>query len=301
MESNESSEKHLKSDTKKWGWKRLLQKLGLRRFILHSFETEEDIHRLIDEGEEEGIIEEDEHDLIHSVFEFGDTIVREVMVPRVEISALPLTAAIDDALDLIIKKGHSRIPVYDKKIDDIVGVIYAKDLLEAFKSKKIGTTINNFMRPPFFVPETMKIMELLKEFQKKKIHMAIVVDEYGGTAGLVTIEDLLEELVGEIQDEYDIEKKNLVILGENSISVDAHINIYEIEEYFNCNLPQNDFETVGGLLFHLFERIPKEGEEITLKGLRFLVTKADNRRVWRVEISKVPNEEELNSLHPPPE
>ncbi len=292
MEVNELSEKPLKSESKKWGLKKLLQKLGLKRFIFRSFETEEDIHRLIDEGEEEGIIKEDEHDLIHSVFEFGNTIVREVMVPRVEISALPLKATVDEALDIVIKKGHSRIPVYDQKMDNIIGVIYAKDLLQVLKSDKVNLTINNIIRDPYFVPETMKIMDLLKEFQMQKKHMAIVVDEYGGTAGLVTIEDLLEELVGEIHDEYDTEKKNLIKLSENKISVDAHIDIEEVQEFFNCEIPHEDFETVGGLLFHLFERIPREREEIIFMGLKFLVTKADERRVWRVEISKV-NEEEI--------
>lgn len=255
------------------------------RIVGKSFENEEDFHRFIDEVEEEGIIEEDEHELIHSVFDFGDTIVREVMVPRVGITAFPLNGTLNDVLDLIIQKGHSRIPVYDGKMDNIVGVIYAKDLLKIFRTNHKDIALSKIMRPPYFVPETKKIMDLLKEFQEQKIHMAIVVDEYGGTAGLATIEDLLEELVGEIQDEYDNEKERLIIINETQISVDAHISIEEVEDFFKCEIPKEDFETVGGLLFHLFERIPKEGEEIVFKGLRFVVKKADERRIWRVEIS----------------
>ncbi|MBN2372161.1 HlyC/CorC family transporter [bacterium] len=261
--------------------------------FFRSLESEEDFHRLIDEGEEEGIIEEEEHDLIHSVFEFRDTIVREVMVPRVDIAAIPLKATLDEVLDIIIEKGHSRIPVYDQNMDNIVGIVYAKDILKVFKSDKRDIVITDIMRPPYFVPETKKIMDLLKEFQVQKIHMAIVVDEYGGTAGLVTIEDLLEELVGEIQDEYDNERERLVRLNDNTISVDAHINVEEIEEFFDCKIPEEDFETVGGLIFHLFERIPKEGEDVTFQGLRFIVRKADERRVLRVEISRVHEKDQV--------
>lgn len=293
MREPESTENFSKPQSHKWGWKKLLQRLGLGRFFFRSLESEEDFHRLIDEGEEEGIIEEEEHELIHSVFEFGDTIVREVMVPRVDITAFSLKATLDEVLDIIIEKGHSRIPVYDQKMDNIVGIVYAKDLLKVFKSDKRDVVITDIMRPPYFVPETKKIMDLLKEFQVQKIHMAIVVDEYGGTAGLVTIEDLLEELVGEIQDEYDNERERLIRLNDNTISVDAHIDIEEIEEFFDCEIPEEDFETVGGLIFHLFERIPKEGEEIIFQGLRFIVRKADERRVWRVEISRVHEEEQM--------
>ena len=284
MRSDDSSENSHKPSSKRQGW---YNRLGLNRLFRRGFETEEDFHRLIDEGEEEGIIEEEEHELIHSVFTFMDTIVREVMVPRVEMAACPIDANLSDVLEIIITKGHSRVPVYDQKMDNIIGIVYAKDLLKVFSSKKNDVKIPEIMRSPFFVPETKKIIDLLKEFQLQKMHMAIVVDEYGGTAGLVTIEDLLEELVGEIQDEFDNERERLIKLDDKTISVDAHIDIEEIEEFFDCEIPKEDFETVGGLLFHLFERIPKEKEEIVFQGLRFLIKKADERRLWRVEISKV--------------
>ena len=288
MRSDDSSEDSPKSPSKKQGRQHWF---GLGRLFRRGIETEEDFHRLIDEGEEEGIIEEEEHELIHSVFTFMDTIVREVMVPRVEIAACPINAPLSDVLNIIIAKGHSRVPVYDQKMDNIIGIVYAKDLLKFFGSEKDNVKIRGIMRPPFFVPETKKIIDLLKEFQLQKVHMAIVVDEYGGTAGLVTIEDLLEELVGEIQDEYDNERERLIKLNDHTISVDSHINIEEIEEFFECEIPKEDFETVGGLLFHLFERIPKEKEEIVFQGLRFTVTKADERRLWRVEISKIGNDD----------
>jgi magnesium and cobalt transporter len=287
MREEDSPDNSHKINLKKRRLINWLQSIGLGRLIRRSIETEEDFHRLIDEGEEEGIIEEEEHELIHSVFTFMDTIVREVMVPRVEIAACPLNVNLSDVLDIIITKGHSRIPVYEQKMDNIIGIVYAKDLLKVFGSDKKDVQIKQIMRPPFFVPETKKIIDLLKEFQMQKMHMAIVVDEYGGTAGLVTIEDLLEELVGEIQDEYDNERERLVRLNDSAISVDAHIDIEEIEEFFECEIPKGDYETVGGLLFHLFERIPKEKEEINFQGLKFTVKKADERRLWRVEISKL--------------
>jgi magnesium and cobalt transporter len=287
MRAEDSSDNSQKLHFKRGRLINWLQKIGLGRLVRRSIETEEDFHRLIDEGEEEGIIEEEEHELIHSVFTFMDTIVREVMVPRVEIAACPLNANLSDVLDIIITKGHSRVPVFEQKMDNIIGIVYAKDLLKVFGTEKKDVHIREIMRPPFFVPETKKIMDLLKEFQMQKMHMAIVVDEYGGTAGLVTIEDLLEELVGEIQDEYDNERERLVRLNDTTISVDAHIDIEEIEEFFECELPKGDYETVGGLLFHLFERIPKEKEEIVFQGLKFTIKKADERRLWRVEISKV--------------
>ena len=165
MREPESTENSSKPQSQKWGWKKLLQRLGLGRFFFRSLESEEDFHRLIDEGEEEGIIEEEEHELIHSVFEFGDTIVREVMVPRLEITAFSLKATLDEVLNIIIEKGHSRIPVYEQKMDNIVGIVYAKDLLKVFKSDKRDIVITDIMRPPYFVPETKKIMDLLKEFQ----------------------------------------------------------------------------------------------------------------------------------------
>jgi len=293
MRSDASLENSPKSPSKKHGWFNIFQKIKLKGLFRRGIETEEDFHRLIDEGEEEGFIEEEGHALIHSVFTFMDTIVREVMVPRVEIAACPLNASLNDVLTLIITKGHSRIPVYDEKMDNIVGIVYAKDLLKTFSDGKKEIKISEIMRPSYFVPETKKIMDLLKEFQLQKIHMAIVVDESGGTAGLVTIEDLLEELVGEIQDEYDNEERErLIKLNDNTISVDAHIDIEEIEEFFNCPLPKGDYETVGGLLFHLFERIPKEKEQIVYQGLRFIIKKADERRLWRVEITKVGEDSE---------
>ncbi|MGA1841688.1 MAG: hemolysin family protein [bacterium] len=295
MRSEDSLDNSHKINSKKGRLFNWLQKTGLGRLIRRSIETEEDFHRLIDEGEEEGIIEEEEHELIHSVFNFMDTIVREVMVPRVEIAACPMNAGLREVLDIIITKGHSRIPVYEQKMDNIIGIVYAKDLLKVYGTEKKDVQIKQIMRPPFFVPETKKIIDLLKEFQMQKMHMAIVVDEYGGTAGLVTIEDLLEELVGEIQDEYDNERERLVRINDSAISVDAHIDIEEIEEFFNREIPKGDYETVGGLLFHLFERIPKEKEEMVFQGLKFIIKKADERRLWRVEISKVEADNNIDS------
>ncbi|MEW6379002.1 MAG: hemolysin family protein [bacterium] len=256
-----------------------------------AIQSEEELRQLIDDGEKRGVIEEEEHEMFRSILKFGDTIAREVMVPRIEMLCIRQDATFDQVIDFINEDGHSRIPVYKDTIDNIVGVLYAKDLLRLLHSLGRERFIAaDIMRPPFFIPETKKISELLREFQHKKVHLAIVVDEYGGTAGLVTIEDLLEELVGEIEDEYDIEEEQMLVVDEQdrqAVSADGRLGIDELEEYFQIPLKEDDYETVGGLIFALLERIPRQGEQITYKGLQFTVEKVDERRIHRVKIVRV--------------
>ena len=254
-----------------------------------SFQSEEELKKLIDDGEKQGLIEEDEHDMLHSILEFGDTVVREVMVPRIEMSCIKENASFDQVMDFVIKDGHSRIPVFKDRIDNIVGVLYVKDLLRLHDMEKNNFNVSTIMRSTFFIPETKRISELLREFQRKKVHLAIVIDEYGGTAGLVTIEDLLEELVGEIQDEYDIETKKMVVVGEETVLADGRLEIDELEDYFHVSLKgdDDDYETVGGLIFTLLERVPQKGEKIDHKDLQFTIEKVDERRIHRVKINRV--------------
>ena len=252
-------------------------------------ESEEELKQLIDDGEKHGVIEEDEHEMLHSILEFGDTIVREVMVPRIEMSCLRDDVTFDKVLEFVIKDGHSRIPVYKERIDNLIGILYVKDLLRLHDMNKKDFDITKIMRSAFFIPETKKIAELLREFQRRKVHLAIVIDEYGGTAVLVTIEDLLEELVGEIEDEYDIGKQKMLVVDQNTIIADGRLEIDELEDYYKISLKGDDYETVGGLIFTLIERVPQQGEHIDYKGLRFFIEKVDERRIYRVKIQKIEN------------
>ncbi|HEY3374832.1 MAG TPA: hemolysin family protein [Candidatus Aquicultor sp.] len=242
-------------------------------------------------NEEEGVFEEQE--LIHSIFVFGDTIVREVMVPRIDMVAVDVDAPIEEVLAIIIHEGHSRIPVYEDTVDNIIGIIYAKDILIQMSKGTIDVPLRQLMRPVYYVPELKKVNELLRELQKKRLHMAVVVDEYGGTAGLVTIEDLLEEIVGEIFDEYDLEETLIEIIDERTIRMDARVNINEANELLNANLSGDNVDTIGGFVYGLFSRIPSSGEEARFNGLTFRVEKVIGRRISKVLITKeeAPTEE----------
>jgi len=252
------------------------------------FVTEDEIRHLVDVAEEEEEIEEEERELIHSIFEFGDTVVREVMVPRTDMIALRADAKVSEALDTIVKAGYSRIPLYDGDTDNIVGVLYAKDLLR--RTQEIGresaSMVSTLGRAPVFVPEQKKVADLLREMQHQRVHMAICVDEYGGTAGLVTIEDLIEEIVGEIVDEYDHEEPLVEPIDDVTIRVDAKMPIDEVNELLETNLPHEEWNTVGGLVFGLTGRVPTVGEVVRFDGLEFTTERVSGRRIQKVVISK---------------
>ncbi|HWC14995.1 MAG TPA: hemolysin family protein [Actinomycetota bacterium] len=250
------------------------------------FTSEEEIHQLGDVPEEEEEIEEDERELIHSIFEFGDTVVREVMVPRPDMIAIPSDASVDEALAKIIEAGYSRIPIYDGDTDNIIGVLYAKDLLKRVHESKRDIKLSSLGRAPTFVPEQKKVSELLREMQTQRVHMAIVVDEYGGTAGLVTIEDLIEEIVGEIVDEYDQEEPLVEPIDDNTIRVDAKLPIDEVNELLQVELPDDEWDTVGGLVFALTGRVPIVGEMVRYDSLEFTTERVTGRRIQKVVISK---------------
>jgi CBS domain containing-hemolysin-like protein len=250
------------------------------------FLTEEELKSMVSVAEEEAVIEEEERKLIHSIFEFGDTVVKEVMVPRMDMVTIDARAPIEEVLSLIVKEGHSRIPVYEGTIDNIIGIIYAKDLLIQMSHGKIDVPLKELVRSVYFIPESKKVNELLRELQKRRQHMAIVVDEYGGTAGLVTIEDLLEEIVGEIFDEYDIEETMIERVDENTIRVDSRVNIDEINELLGVNLAHNDIETIGGFVYSLVGKIPSPGEVVEFENLVFTVEKVIGRRISKILITK---------------
>ena len=245
-----------------------------------------------DTSEDEEEIEEEERELIHSVFEFGDTLVREVMVPRTDMVVVKSDATLNDALDTITNAGYSRIPIYEGDTDNIVGVLYAKDLLKRSVTRDDTTKVSILGRAPLFVPEQKKVSDLLREMQQARIHMAIVVDEYGGTAGLVTIEDLIEEIVGEIVDEYDQEEPLVEPLEGESIRVSARLPIDEVNELLGVDLPHEEWDTVGGLVFGLTGRVPSPGERISYDSLEFFTERVTGRRIQKVVIRKVPESEQ---------
>ena len=251
------------------------------------FVTEDEIRHMVDAAEEDEEIEEEERELIHSIFEFGDTVVREVMVPRPDMMTIPADATPNEALKTIVDAGYSRIPLYEGDNDNIVGLLYAKDLLKRIHESDVKSTVASLAREPTFVPEQKKVAELLREMQDQRVHMAIVVDEYGGTAGLVTIEDLIEEIVGEIVDEYDQEEPLVEPIDEATIRVDAKMPIDEVNELLGAELPHEEWDTVGGLVFGLTGRVPTPGERVRFDSLEFMTERVTGRRIQKVVITKV--------------
>jgi len=249
------------------------------------FVTEEELRETLG-GVEEEEVEGEEQELIHSVFEFGDTVVREVMVPRIDMVAMPATSTVDEALDTIVGAGYSRIPIYEGDTDNITAVLYAKDLLKRMQELERDQPVSALGRAPLFVPEQKKVAELLRDMQQERIHMAIVVDEYGGTAGLVTIEDVIEEIVGEIVDEYDQEEPLVEPIDDLSLRVDAKMLIDEVNELLDVRLPHEEWDTVGGLVFGLTGRVPVAGEVVRFDSLEFRTERVTGRRIQKVVITK---------------
>ncbi len=249
--------------------------------------TEEDIRTLVNVGAEQRVIEEEERELIHSVMEFGDTIVREVMKPRPEMIAVSVDDSPRRALDIVISEGYSKLPAYQESKDDVVGIVHDRELLVALANGSIAhTSLRSLMRPAVHVPESKKIAELLREMQRDKFSMAIVVDEYGGTAGLVTMEDLLEEIVGEIRDEHDEDEQEPIhVVSDTEAVVDAGTNIDDVNARLETRIPSEDFETIGGYTVGLFGRLPAEGEEVDADPhTRLKVERTRGRRILSVRI-----------------
>ncbi len=248
--------------------------------------TAEELRLIVERGGQQGILEAEEEQMINAVIELGDRRLHEVMVPRIDIVALSAEATFEQAIDTIVDEGHSRVPVFQESIDEIVGILYAKDLLPYLKTAaEPRPAIRSILRTPVFAPESMSIDDLLHDFQRKKVHVAIVLDEYGGTAGLVSIEDLLEEIVGEIQDEYDVEEEMVVRLSDDEIRIDGRVAVDELAELFGTPIEledEDEYDTIGGLIFHRIGRIPVPGDQVEIDGLRLTVESTDGRRVGKV-------------------
>ncbi len=256
-----------------------------------AFITEEDIRLILAAGEKEGVIEEEEREMITSIFEFGETIVREVMTPRPDITAVDVNKPLSEIIKAIIDSGHSRIPIYESNLDNIVGVVYAKDLLKNLeKSKEITGNIKDYLRPAIFIPEVKKVSELMHEMQVARTHMAIIVDEYGMTSGLVTLEDLVEEIVGEIHDEFEREEKMVEKVDENTFIVNGRISIKDLNDALKLNLPEKDkeYDTIGGFIFGQLGKSPSVGNIVRFENLLISVERVLRRRITRVKLVKLP-------------
>lgn len=252
--------------------------------------TEEEIMTLVDAGEEGGAIEEDEKAMIYSIFQLGDTLAREVMVPRIDILALEEQASVREATEILLQTGHSRAPVFSETIDHIVGLIYIKDLLGAWRQKDDDQLIRPLLRDAYFVPEAMKLDDLLSEMQAKRVHLAIVVDEYGGTAGLVTIEDIVEEIIGEIRDEFDFaEEASFQRLHEGEYIFSGGIDLDDVNYIAGSNLPKDTSETLGGFIYSQLGRVPVHGEIVEAGGLKLTVEQVVGRRIRKVRALRKPS------------
>ncbi|MGV3617623.1 MAG: hemolysin family protein [Fimbriimonas sp.] len=250
-------------------------------------ETEEQIKNLVDSAQEAGEIEVDEKELLHSVFEFTDTVAREVMTPRVDMDAMPVNSDPDEIVRVMRESGHTRIPLYEETDDQIVGIIHAKDLLMALVEQGAEVSVRSLMRPAQFVPEGKNLHELLTEMRMSRSHIAVVQDEYGGTAGVVTIEDIVEQLVGDIVDEYDVEEPDVVPSGDHGYLVDGKAHLDDVNREIGSSFTTDEFDTIGGYVFGLFGRQPKLGESIDADGYRFIVAETDGRRVQRLQIEQI--------------
>lgn len=232
---------------------------------------------------EDNVLEEEDREMIQGVVELGETTVKEIMVPRVDIVGVELGTPLEEVIDIIKKSGHSRIPLYHNSLDEIKGLVYAKDLL-SFAIKRENIDLAAIVRKSYFIPENLKLDDLLAQMRKRKQHIAIVVDEYGGTSGLVTMEDIIEEIVGEIEDEYDHEPPPIIEISENIYMVDGNVTISDLNEELDFRLPEDEFETVGGLIYDLVGSLPEKGQVLEYKGIHFTVHKIEGQRIVKVKL-----------------
>jgi len=251
--------------------------------------TEEDIKAMINLGEERGSLKEEERDLLHKIFEFGDTLASEAMRPRTEIESVPSGATLMDVFALVSESGYSRYPVIEDTVDTVIGILYVKDILVAMAVGEVKREddIQRFIRPAYFIPENKRVSELLSEMQRERFQIAIVIDEYGGTAGLVTLEDLIEEIVGSIHDELEAEEKDVEIVDEKNFVVSGQSGLDEVNELLGADLRSADFNTIGGYVFGLFGRMPKVGEQLKYRNLRFEILELEGRKIEKMKITKL--------------
>lgn len=267
-----------------------------KKSLILSSPTEEEIKTLVETAQETGEIKPPERKLIHSVFEFTDLVARQIMTPRVDLDTLSVAADPRDAVKLIESSGHSRIPIYEGTDDQIIGIVHVKDLLLNMLHFPTQTNLHKLMRMPLFIPENKNLYQLLQEMRFNRVQMAIVQDEFGGTAGIVTIEDIVEELVGEIVDEYDTEEPSVVGKDKGYV-VDGRLSLNDLNEAIHSEFESDEFETIAGYVFGLFGRQPKMEEQLESEGYRFMVMETDGRRILKIYIEKIPNEDELQKTN----
>jgi len=265
----------------------ILRLFGISKGETDSVVTEEELKTLVAMSEEEGVLESSERLMIHRIIEFGDTLVRDVYVPRTDMVRVRQDITVEQLTEIMKESGHSRFPVYGKTVDDIKGIVYAKDLFPYFWRGQANIPISRFIRPAYYVPETKKVRDLLREFQTGRLHMAVVVGEYGGTKGLVTLEDLIEEVVGEIFDEYDVRQSEIERLDDGTLRVDARLRLDDLSEALGVNVLEPECDTVGGLIYELLEHVPAPNEWIEHAGFTFRVEKVEDRRIKTVHISSL--------------
>lgn len=264
--------------------KGVLRLAGNRDAQTSAVANEEELKTLITIGAEEGIIEDDEEEMIHSVLEFGDTAAREIMVPRADIVAVPADATLDHVRAFVLEAGYSRVPAYQGTLDNIVGVVLVKDMLVRLVEGKGASQVRDLMKDPLFVPETMKLDDLLKEMREKRMHLAVVVDEFGAITGLVSLEDLIEEIIGDISDEYDLRSEPIRRLDARTAVVDARTHVEDVNSALGIGVPEGPYDTLGGFVFHRLGRLGREGESVRDGDIEVVVDKVVNRRIVRVKV-----------------
>jgi CBS domain containing-hemolysin-like protein len=276
----------------------ILKMFGISNVGGHeSVHSTEELYYLLDQGKESGALDTNEHELIKNVFDFNERVVKNIMVPRTKISGIELSTPKHEVVETIIGEGYSRMPVYDDIIDKIIGIVHAKDILPLLAGNK-EWSLSDIIRKPYFVPETKKINDLLSELQQKRIQIAIVIDEFGGTAGMVTLEDIVEEIVGEIQDEYDEEKPTVEKISDTEFIINAYATVYDVNEHLPHDLPEDeDFDTVGGLVSHAFGKIPEVGDSEECYGYLFTILKKTEQNIETIKLELVISKSDMVDNH----
>jgi len=259
--------------------------------------TEDELKTLVDAGQQEGILEQEEGKMIISIFQLGDTLTREIMVPRIDILALEVSTPLPEAMDGLLESGYSRVPVFEERVDNVLGLLYAKDMLKVWRAgNNEEKSLRSFLREAYFVPEAKKVDELLAELQSRRVHMAVVVDEYGGVAGLVTLEDIIEEIFGEIQDEYDEEELPFQVVDEGDYLFQGRMDLDDFNDIMDCNLPKDQADTLSGFIYRRLGHVPITGESIREGDLLMTVEQVSGRRIRQVRAQRMPvNEEEKHA------
>ena len=270
-----------------------------KRTHLHkSNNLAEEIHDLMDVGQAKGLVTGEESNMVHGVLDLKDISAHSIMVPRTEVTSASVDATLEEIIQLVTECGHTRIPIYKENIDDIKGILHAKDLLRLFGKDPASKIPSDILRKPFFVPTPQNVSQLLKDMKAKQTHLAVVTDEYGGTAGIITIEDILEEIVGDIMDEHDDEQPLMTDMGDGALLVDARLEVEKLKEHLDIELPEGDFESVGGLVIHLLGRIPKVREKVFFGNLEIVIKKADQRKINEVIIRQKPHPDSSKEENP---